>query len=111
MPVYEVAVRGPLLRSRAVPRLRRLLPVALAGLAVAGCGGGSATTTEPATVPTKTAPPPSTATNDFPPPPRKSSAPAGKDHGATPAGSQKRRREAEADFNKYCETHPGACGD
>jgi hypothetical protein len=54
--------------------------------------------------PTRHGPPP-TATN----PPAGSGgtpAPVGKSHGRPAHG-----REAQADFKKYCETHPGACGD
>jgi hypothetical protein len=76
--------------------------------AVTGPTGPTATgPTAPSTTtaqPGRQGPPP-TATN----PPAGSGgtpAPVGKSHGRAAHG-----REAKADFRKYCETHPGACGD
>jgi hypothetical protein len=102
----------------------RKLACALAALGVTAglgaCGTREVTPTAtgratPAvTAPTGTTPgaaktvrhgPPPTATN----PPAGSGgtpAPVGRSHGRPAHG-----REAQADFKKYCDTHPGACGD
>jgi hypothetical protein len=65
-------------------------------------GPSQPTSTVPAGPTTTTAPdrhgPPPTATNP----------PAGSGGTPAPVGNG---REAERDFRKYCETHPGACGD
>lgn len=97
-----------------------VLGALMAAVALSACGTREVTpsvtgsTTPAATIPTGPTPgatksirhgPPPTATN---PPPGSGGTPApvGKAHGRPAHG-----REAQADFKKYCESHPGACGD
>jgi hypothetical protein len=77
-------------------------------LALAACGGDAATT--PTAPPfTQTTPPPATESRTAPERPRESGG-SPRQGGGSPA-PEDRTREAEADYEKYCETHPGACAD
>jgi hypothetical protein len=100
------------------------LASALATLVVAAalCACGTREVTPAATGPTTpaatapTGPTPGAAkTVRHGPPPTATNPPAGSGGTPAPVGSSRGRRahgrEAQADFKKYCETHPGACGD
>jgi hypothetical protein len=103
-----------------VPKLAAALGALVVGAGLCACGTREVTpavtgpTTPGATVPTGPTPG-ATRSVRHGPPPTATNPPAGSGGTPAPVGRSRGRaahgREAQADFRKYCETHPGACGD
>jgi hypothetical protein len=110
--------RSALLRCPAVILRSRVTLIAAALAAVlAACGSGG-DDRGPATTPTQTRPATTPAMSPKAPPAQPSARPEPREQpgsGGTsaPSGGSERRtsQQAQRDFEKYCETHPGACGD
>ncbi|MFL5820074.1 MAG: hypothetical protein ACJ76S_05255 [Solirubrobacteraceae bacterium] len=103
-----------------MPRARTLAAALAAAGVAAGLGAcGKQEVTPAVTGPTQTtttgpsgAGPAIAPSRRHKPPPTLTNPPAGS--GGTPApvgGTPGHGREAQRDFRKYCDTHPGACGD